>query len=80
MKPEEWKQSVTQVVNELKIGRLKKVVLARELRLLFDAKIQVESVLNRLLTEQSDSYVFAFESNGDCFIGASPERLVKKAT
>ena len=22
--------------------------------------------------------MFAFESNGDCFLGASPERLVKK--
>ena len=30
------------------------------------------------MLEQRDSYVFAFESGGDCFIGASPERLVKK--
>jgi menaquinone-specific isochorismate synthase len=76
--PEEWKQSVTEVVNEIKEGTLKKVVLARELRLLFDRNIHAESVLNRLRTEQSDSYIFAFESNGACFIGATPERLVKK--
>jgi menaquinone-specific isochorismate synthase len=76
--PEEWKRSVTQVVNEIKKGTLKKVVLARELRLLFDKNIQAELVLNQLLREQLDSYVFAFESNGDCFIGATPERLVKK--
>ncbi|MCQ6274479.1 isochorismate synthase [Bacillus sp. V3B] len=76
--PKEWKRSVTRVVNEIKRGTLKKVVLARELRLLFDKKIQTESVLNRLLREQLDSYVFAFESNGDCFIGATPERLLKK--
>ena len=31
-----------------------------------------------MLNEQNDSYVFAFESNGDCFIGATPERLMKK--
>jgi menaquinone-specific isochorismate synthase len=28
--------------------------------------------------QQHESFIFAFESNGDCFIGASPERLVKK--
>lgn len=78
IKPEEWKQAVTQVVNDIKNGPEKKVVLARELRLIFDQAVQVESVLRNLLTEQSDSYVFAFESKGDCFIGASPERLVKK--
>lgn len=78
IKPEEWKQAVRQVVRDIKQGPQKKVVLARELRLIFDAEVQVESVLQNLLTEQSDSYVFAFEANGDCFIGASPERLVKK--
>jgi menaquinone-specific isochorismate synthase len=31
-----------------------------------------------LFNQQHDSFIFAFESNGDCFIGASPERLVKK--
>jgi menaquinone-specific isochorismate synthase len=76
--PEEWQQTVNSVVHDLKNGPQKKVVLARELRLHFDKKIQSGSVLNKLLMEQSESYVFAFESKGDCFIGASPERLVKK--
>lgn len=78
VKPDEWKQTVNRVVHDLIEGPLKKVVLARELRLLFDGKIQVEQVLSTLLNEQNDSYVFAFESHGDCFIGASPERLMKK--
>ena len=62
----------------MKKGAHKKVVLARELRLHFDKTIQVEKVLKTLLTEQRESFVFALESNGDCFIGATPERLVKK--
>ena len=62
VKPDEWKQTVNRVVHDLKEGPLKKVVLARELRLLFDGKIQVEQVLSTLLNEQNDSYVFAFES------------------
>jgi menaquinone-specific isochorismate synthase len=73
-----WKDSVERVVDDLKTGSLKKVVLARELRLAFTDKILVEPVLNHLLKEQAESYIFAFEVNGDCFVGASPERLVKK--
>lgn len=76
--PLEWKQSVDEVVEELKKGSLKKVVLARELRLYFDQKVKAEVILEKLYNQQPDSFIFAFESNGDCFIGATPERLVKK--
>ncbi|MFJ7729551.1 isochorismate synthase MenF [Neobacillus sp. NPDC097160] len=76
--PEKWKQSVDGVVKELTNGPLKKVVLARELRLIFNNHLEAEAVLEHLYTEQHASFIFAFESNGDCFIGASPERLVKK--
>lgn len=76
--PERWKQTVDGVVNELTHGPLKKVVLARELRLVFNSDVEAESVLENLYTQQPASYIFAFESNGDCFIGASPERLIKK--
>lgn len=77
--PEGWKDTVTSVVQDLKQTSLDKVVLARELRLFFNNEIQVEQVLTHLLAEQHESFVFAFESNGDCFLGASPERLVKKS-
>lgn len=76
---ERWKQTVDAIAKELKSGPLKKVVLARELRLRFANFIEAESVLYQLFNEQHDSFIFAFEANGDCFIGASPERLVKKA-
>ncbi|WML47229.1 isochorismate synthase [Neobacillus sp. PS3-34] len=77
--PDTWRETVTQVVKDLKHGPLKKVVLARELRLHFETEVETENVLSRLDKEQHESFIFAFESNGDCFIGASPERLVKKA-
>jgi menaquinone-specific isochorismate synthase len=76
--PDAWKETVSEVVGDFNGSALKKVVLARELRLQFDDAIQAEAVLGKLLHEQKDSFTFAFESNGDCFIGASPERLVKK--
>jgi menaquinone-specific isochorismate synthase len=76
--PLQWKQSVDDVVEDLKTGSLKKVVLARELRLTFDNHVKAEDILNNLYNQQRDSFIFGFESNGDCFIGATPERLVKK--
>ncbi|MEH7272210.1 isochorismate synthase [Neobacillus vireti] len=76
--PRQWKQSVDDLVMDLKNGPLKKVVLARELRLFFDNNIKAEVILENLYNQQRDSFIFAFESNGDCFIGATPERLVKK--
>lgn len=76
--PELWKETVGKLVNDLKSGELKKAVLARELRLFFQDPVSIEGVLQNLLNEQGNSFTFAFESHGDCFIGASPERLVKK--
>lgn len=76
--PDGWKKSVQAVVDDLETGTLKKVVLARELRLRFNQEVLVEGVLSNLIKEQEDSFIFAFESHGDCFLGASPERLVKK--
>jgi menaquinone-specific isochorismate synthase len=78
IEPEQWKKTVDGVVKELTEGPLKKVVLARELRLVFEDQVEAEDVLNNLYMQQHESFIFAFESNGDCFIGASPERLVKK--
>lgn len=76
--PDNWKRSVDAIAAELAEGPLKKVVLARELRLIFKDTIEAEYVLENLYQQQHESFIFAFESNGDCFIGASPERLVKK--
>ncbi len=76
--PLQWKQTVDNVVEDLKTGSLKKVVLARELRLLFDHHVKADVILENLYNQQRDSFIFVFESNGDCFIGATPERLVKK--
>ncbi|WP_445489314.1 isochorismate synthase [Niallia sp. 03133] len=75
---DKWKDAVNNVVNDLD-DSLKKVVLARECRLIFEQEIAAEKVLKTLLSEQDNSYIFALESKDNCFIGASPERLVKKS-
>jgi menaquinone-specific isochorismate synthase len=74
----QWIDSVQKVTRDISYGLVDKVVLARELRLEATNFIQVEDVLTRLYSEQPASYIFAVESGDHYFIGASPERLVKK--
>ncbi|MGR3765467.1 isochorismate synthase [Rossellomorea sp. NS-SX7] len=76
--PEEWKKSVQNVVEELQAGDMEKVVLARKCKVTFDDPITSDFVLDNLWKQQPDSFIFSFEQNKSCFIGATPERLVKK--
>jgi len=75
--PIKWKQSVVKATEEITNKKAEKIVLAREVRLHFNEEANISAVLQQLLNTQQNSYVFAFESDGDCFIGATPERLVK---
>lgn len=74
---EKWLQSVKQAINEIKDERAKKIVLAREMRVKLNKQAEISVMLQRLIEMQPTSYVFAFEQGDDCFIGATPERLVQ---
>ncbi|MBM7649730.1 menaquinone-specific isochorismate synthase [Bacillus ectoiniformans] len=75
----EWKQSVSQVVSHIQRDEeLKKVVLARKITADFKEDLLPEAVLESLLEQQPDSFIFSFEAMDSCFLGASPERLVRK--
>ena len=78
IRPTEWKQTVAKAVDEMRHSDLDKIVLARELRVVFQDRIVSEKVLETLMVEQPTSYIFSFEAGGDCFIGATPEQLIKK--
>ncbi len=75
---DEWIASVDTVAGQIRDKKIEKVVLAREIRVKSDFSFITEDILNRLRKEQPSSYIFALESGQDCFIGASPERLIKK--
>ncbi|HHY72586.1 MAG TPA: isochorismate synthase [Bacillus bacterium] len=75
---DKWLEAVETVANQIKHGEIEKVVLAREIRVKSEWPFIPEEILNRLQKEQPSSYIFAIESGEDCFIGASPERLIKK--
>lgn len=75
---EEWLEAIIKATDAIKAGELDKVVLARDVTLVFDEPVQAEAVLERLMEEQKTSYIFAMENEKSCFLGATPERLVKK--
>ncbi|WLR41201.1 isochorismate synthase [Bacillus carboniphilus] len=74
----EWKRSIEKATTKIKEGTFEKVILAREIMLRFEHKKHVEPVIEKLQREQSASYIYAIESNESTFLGASPERLIKK--
>ncbi|WLR50324.1 isochorismate synthase [Bacillus tianshenii] len=75
---EEWLEAVDDLAREIRDRLYEKVVLARELRIGMDKALLAEQVLKRLKHEQPTSYIFAFQFEDDCFLGASPERLVRR--
>jgi menaquinone-specific isochorismate synthase len=76
--PDQWKETVRSAAENIRGGQLDKVVLAREIKLKSTQSFSSTRTLSNLKEQQSDSYVFAFEYGEKCFLGASPERLVKR--
>ncbi|WP_157841527.1 isochorismate synthase [Jeotgalibacillus soli] len=76
--PERWKNTIGFVVKRLQKEEMEKVVLARKIKVEFDGKKRSDTVLERLRDDQPDSFIFSLEVLDSCFIGATPERLVKK--
>lgn len=75
--PQQWLSSVQKAIDTMKKKDAEKIVLAREMRLKFNKRAEISPMLEKLIQLQANSYVFAFEQNGDCFIGATPERLIR---
>lgn len=75
---DKWKCAVKVAAEQIRAGVMDKVALAREIRMELAENIDLSQVIQRLDDEQTESYVFAIEQGDDCFLGASPERLVKR--
>ncbi|WP_337018540.1 isochorismate synthase [Oceanobacillus massiliensis] len=77
VEPEKWKNSVREATEEIRNGIVEKIVLAREVRLKFNRQADIAIILSNLINAQPNSFIFAYEIGDNCFVGASPERLVK---
>jgi isochorismate synthase len=77
MPAEQWKAIVRQVEQNLRRGELGKVVLARQVHVEGQEPFDPAMVLDRLRADYADCFVFAIARGEHCFLGASPERLVR---
>ena len=75
---DQWLRSVHYATDLIRNDAIEKVVLARKLFLSFSERIDRSHVLRSLREQQPMSCIFAFENGSTCFIGASPEQLVRK--
>ncbi|MBI3997646.1 MAG: isochorismate synthase [Armatimonadetes bacterium] len=71
-----WKEMVREAVSAVRQGRLRKVVLARAVRVRGVAT-GVGDVLQRLRAGYPGCAIFAVARGDRCFLGATPERLVR---
>jgi isochorismate synthase len=76
---EPWKATVAAAAADVRAGRFEKVVLARELRLWAAEAFDAASVLRRLRTTNPSATIFAIAMSDRCFLGATPELLVRLA-
>jgi isochorismate synthase len=77
MPAEQWKAIVRQVEQNMRRGDLGKVVLARQYRVEGRTVFDPALLLERLRADYADCFVFAVARGDRCFLGASPERLVR---
>ena len=75
--PEEWKRTVASVVQEIRAGRVQKVVLARQAYLHRREPFDPAHALAQLRRRYPGCFVFAVARGTRCFLGASPERLIR---
>lgn len=72
-----WKAIVREIEQRLSRGELGKVVLARQYRVQGRTLFEPARVLARLREGYADCFLFAIAQGDRCFLGASPERLVR---
>jgi len=73
----EWQAIVREVEHNLRRGELGKVVLARQYRVQGRDLFDPAQVIGRLRAHYFDCFLFAIARGERCFLGASPERLVR---
>jgi isochorismate synthase len=78
--PEEYERCVRRAVERLSEGELRKVVLARTLRVSLDESVDIRALLTNLLCDNTHGYTYAVDlPSGSTLVGASPELLLSRS-
>lgn len=75
--PARWRAEVASAAAAVRRGALRKVVLARAVRLQGERPFGSATALRRLAAGYPTCVVFAVARGDTCFLGATPERLLK---
>lgn len=70
-----WREAAAATREDARSGRIEKAVLARTVRV--RGVVGVEGALSSLVTHATGTTVFAVARGGRCFVGATPEPLVR---
>jgi len=73
----EWQRDVAHAVDAIQHGEMDKVVLARAAQLRATAPFDAARALQTLTKNYADCTLFAIARDDQCFLGATPERLVQ---
>ncbi|MCH8994589.1 MAG: isochorismate synthase [Chloroflexi bacterium] len=72
-----WQETVADIVGDIRSGAIRKLVLARQVRAQVSEPPAWSAALRRLRARYGGCTVFAFTRDTSCFLGATPERLVR---
>ena len=72
-----WKETVADAVDRVRKGAVDKLVLARRVQMRLRQPADITEALRRLVEGYPHCTVFAFARGDACFLGATPERLVR---
>lgn len=72
----QWQAKVERALRAIERDELSKVVLARHVQYQLDAALDSGAVMRRLHDQRSQSHLFAIHRGDNCFMGATPERLL----
>lgn len=73
-----WEQLFYAAHNAILNKQLNKVVISREIKIQCDGSINTESILQNLLKQNANSFIFSYCKDGKNFLGATPEILIQK--
>lgn len=74
---DDWQTDVANAAQTIQRAELEKVVLARGLQLQAVQAFQAPAALRHLAANYTGCYIFAIARGNKCFLGATPEQLVR---
>ena len=74
---QDWDTLMDAILTSIHAGKMTKVVSSREVEFTSPIPYQVVSILDRLVENNPNCFIFGYEKDGRTFVGASPEILVR---